>query len=70
MNRLGLFTAVMVIVALPAGVLGEPKDKPIKLKDEKKEKSVPAPAPLVLIAWPPVWPVLLRLREAWSVNYR
>ncbi len=51
MNRLGLFTAMMAIVALPTGVLGGPKDKPIKIVKDKetKEKSVPAPAPLLLI---------------------
>jgi hypothetical protein len=51
MNRLGLLTAVLAIVALPTGLLGGPKhEKPIKLKNkEVKEKSAPAPAALVLI---------------------
>ena len=52
MNRLGLFAAATAIVALPAGVLGKPEPKPIKVTDKataKNEKSVPAPAPLILI---------------------
>jgi hypothetical protein len=50
MNRLGLFAAAMAIVALPAGVLGKPEHKPIKVKNTAtNEKSVPAPAPLILI---------------------
>ena len=51
MNRLGLFTAILSIVALPTALLGGPKHvKPIKVKNnEVKEKSAPAPAALVLI---------------------
>ena len=50
MNRLGLFAAATAIVALPAGVLGKPEQKPIKVNDKgTNQKSVPAPAPLILI---------------------
>jgi hypothetical protein len=50
MSRLGLFMAVMAIVALPATILAKPEHKPIKVKDkEKKERSAPAPPALLLI---------------------
>ena len=67
MSRLKLFTAVIAIVALPAGVFGEPKhEKDLKSKvksKEKKEKSVPAPPTLVLIGAAAGVAGLLRLRE-------
>ncbi len=67
MNRLKLFTAVIAIVALPAGVFGEPKhekDLKSKVKDKaKKEKSVPAPPTLVLIGAAAGVAGLLRFRE-------
>ena len=66
MNRLGLFTAVMTIVALPVGVLGGPekaKDIKSKINKEMKEKSVPAPPTLVLIGAAAGVAGLLRRRE-------
>ena len=64
MSRLGLFTAMMASVALPATILGKPEHKPIKVKDkEKKEKSAPAPPALLLIGVAAGTAALVRHRE-------
>ena len=64
MSRLGLFTLVMAIVALPVTILGKPEHKPIRVKDkEKKERSAPAPPALVLIGVAAGMAALVRYRR-------